>query len=182
MAGVGRGGGMLDLGQIPTLETRRLLLRRPAERDVDGLAAMFADAAYMRFLGDGEPAGRDAAWRALAGALGHWALRGYGFFAVEEKASGAFIGWSGLLNPEGWPGIEIAWGIAPARWRQGFASEAATVLLGYAAHRLRLARLVSLIHPDNAASIRVAEKIGERFLRTIEFQGKPVRLYGIELS
>jgi hypothetical protein len=111
---------MLDLGQIPSLETKRLLLRRPLERDVDALAAVFAEPSYMRFLGDGETADRDAAWRAIACALGHWALRGNGFFAVEEKASGAFIGWSGLLNPGGWPGVEIAWGIAPSRWRQGF--------------------------------------------------------------
>jgi RimJ/RimL family protein N-acetyltransferase len=136
----------------------------------------------MRFLGDGETADRDAAWRAIACALGHWALRGYGFFAVEEEASGAFIGWSGLLNPGGWPGVEIAWGIAPSRWRQGVASEAAKTVPSYASNTLQMTRLISLIHPDNAASIRVAEKIGECFLHSIEFQGKRLRLYGTTLS
>jgi RimJ/RimL family protein N-acetyltransferase len=173
---------MLELGQIPVLETARLRLRRVEERDLDVLTAMFGDPRYMRFLSDGKLADRAAAWRTIAGALGHWALRGYGFFAVDEKASGSFIGWCGLLNPEGWPGIEIAWGITPARWRQGFATEAATAVLRYAADTLRLSQLISLIHPDNAASIRVAEKIGERFVRTIEFQGNAVRLYSITLS
>ncbi|HEV2549802.1 MAG TPA: GNAT family N-acetyltransferase [Stellaceae bacterium] len=124
---------------------------------------------------------RTAPRRAIAGMLGHWALRGYGFFALEEKASGAFIGWSGLLNPEGSPGIEIAWGIAPDRWRQGFATEAATAVVHYAADTLHLTRLISLIHPENVASIRVAEKIGERFVGTIEFQGKDVRLCAVDL-
>ncbi len=172
---------MLDLRQIPSLETKRLLLRRTTEGDIDALAAMFADSRYMRFLGNGEVADRGEAWRAIAGTLGHWALRGYGFFAVEEKASGSFIGWSGLLNPEGWPRIEIAWGIAPNRWRRGFATEAATAVAGYAAKTLRVAQLISMIHPDNAASIRVAEKIGEHFVRLIEFRGRPVRLYALNL-
>ena len=172
---------MLDLNEIPVLETARLRLRRVEERDVDALAAMFGDPRYMRFMGDGKLVDRAAAWRAIAGALGHWALRGYGFFAVEEKAVGRFIGWSGVLNPEGWPGIEIAWGIAPDRWRQGFATEAATAVLRYAAGTLHLTRLVSLIHPENVASIRVAEKIGERFVSIIEFQGKEARLYAIDL-
>ena len=172
---------MLNLNQIPVLETARLRLRRVAERDVDVLTAMFGDPCYMRFMGDSKLADRAAAWRAIAGALGHWAIRGYGFFAVEEKATGRFIGWSGLLNPEGWPGIEIAWGIAPDRWGQGFATEAATAVRHYAADTLHLTRLISLIHPENVASIRVAKKIGERFLRTIEFQGKEVRLYQVDL-
>jgi RimJ/RimL family protein N-acetyltransferase len=170
---------MLDLREIPTLETTRLRLRRPSEADTDGLARMFADARYMRFLGDGETADRATAWRAIAGALGHWALRGFGFFSVEEKVSGAFIGWTGLLHPEGWPGIEIAWGIAPSFWGRGLATEAGGSVRDFAFDRLRLPRLVSIIHPENAASIRVALKIGERFERAIDFQGKRVNLYAI---
>ena len=170
---------MLDLRQVPTLETARIRLRRPSERDTDPLAQMFADARYMRFLGDGTTADRTESWRAIASALGHWALRGYGFFSVEEKSAGLFIGWAGLLHPEGWPGVEIAWGFAPACWGQGFATEAATSVLRYAFDRLRLPRLVSIIHPENAASIRVAMKIGERFERSIEFQGRSLHLYAI---
>jgi RimJ/RimL family protein N-acetyltransferase len=170
---------MLDLTQIPTLETARLRLRRPGEQDLDRLAQMFADPRYMRFLGDGRTADRAEAWRALAGALGHWALRGYGFFAVEERSSGRFIGWTGLLHPEGWPGIEIAWGFASACWGQGFATEAAERVRDDAFDRLRLPRLVSLIHPENAASIRVATGIGERFERAIEFHGRMLQLYAM---
>ncbi len=170
---------MLDLNEIPTLETPRLRLRRPRERDTDGVAGLFADARYMRFLGDGKTADRAASWRAIAGALGHWVLRDYGFFSIEDKATGLFIGWSGLLHPEGWPGIEIAWGIAPSFWGQGLATEAARSVRDYAFESLRLKRLVSIIHPENTASIRVALKIGERFERSIEFQQKRLQLYAV---
>ncbi len=170
---------MLDLREIPTLETPRLRLRCPREQDTDGVAAMFADARYMRFLGDGKTADRAAAWRAIAGALGHWVLRDYGFFSIEEKATGRFIGWTGLLSPEGWPGVEIAWGIAPSSWGQGLATEAAEGVRDYAFASLCLPRLVSLIHPENATSIRVAVKIGERFERSIEFQGQRLCLYAV---
>ncbi|HXZ01223.1 MAG TPA: GNAT family N-acetyltransferase [Stellaceae bacterium] len=170
---------MLDLREVPTLETFRLRLRRPGESDTEGLAAMFADARYMRFLGDGKTADRAEAWCAIAGTLGHWVLRGHGLFSIEEKTTGRFIGWSGLLSPEGWPGVEIAWGIAPDFWGRGLATEAATSVRDYAFLGLRLPRLVSLIHPENAASIRVAAKIGECFEHAIEFQGRSLSLYAI---
>jgi RimJ/RimL family protein N-acetyltransferase len=170
---------MLDLTQIPTLDTPRLILRRPAEADADGLAELYTDPRYMRFFGDGRTADHAAAWGAIAGSLGHWALRGFGFFAVEEKATGRFIGWSGLLAPEGWPGVEIAWGIAPRAWGRGIATEAATAVRDDAFTRLRLKRLVSIIHPENTASIRVAMKLGARFERPIEFHGGTMRLCAI---
>jgi [ribosomal protein S5]-alanine N-acetyltransferase len=170
---------MLDLTQIPTLDTPRLHLRRPAEADADGLAELYADPRYMRFFGDGRTADHAAAWGAIAGSLGHWALRGFGFFAVEEKATGRFIGWSGLLSPAGWPGVEIAWGIAPRAWGRGFATEAATAVRDDAFTRLRLTRLASIIHPENTASIRVAIKLGERFERPIELHGRTMHLFAI---
>jgi RimJ/RimL family protein N-acetyltransferase len=105
--------------------------------------------------------------------------RGYGLFAVDEQESRRFVGWTGLLCPEGWPAIEIASGITTQRWNKGFATEAATAVRNYAFATLRIPRLVSLIHPDNSASIRVAEKIGERFDHMLDFEGKTVRLYAI---
>jgi len=139
-------------------------LRRAAEADADGLAELYADPRYMRFFGDGKTADHAAAWASIAGSLGHWALRGFGFFAVEEKATGRFIGWSGLLSPEGWPGIEIAWGIAPRAWGHGFATEAATAVRDDAFTRLRLKRLVSIIHP--VATPQASSSGGRQRLRS----------------
>lgn len=149
------------------LETERLRLRLPEARDLEPLAAMLADPAVTRFLG-GETADRDQSWRHLAFLLGHWWLRGYGLFMVEEKASGCFVGRVGLLEPEGWPDTEVAWTVARPFWGKGYAGEAARAVLGWAMGTLRRPPPISLIDPDNRQSARVAEKLGAR----IEGQAK----------
>jgi RimJ/RimL family protein N-acetyltransferase len=171
---------MLDLSETPVLETPRLRLRRPEPRDFEPYAALCADPEVMRYIGESAPSIPRRAWHALTGMLGHWALRGYGQFALESKASGAFLGRVGLYEPDPWPGTEITWALAREHWRQGFASEAATAVRDWAFGALRLSRLVSVIIPENRASIRVAEKIGERFDRDDKIDATPVRIYAIE--
>ncbi|HXA72037.1 MAG TPA: GNAT family N-acetyltransferase [Stellaceae bacterium] len=171
---------MLDLSEIPVLETPRLRLRRPESRDFEAYAALCADPEVMRYIGEAAPLSRRRAWHAFTGMLGHWALRGYGQFAVESKASAAFLGRVGLYEPDPWPGTEIAWALAREHWGRGFASEAAAAVRNWAFGSLGLARLVSVIIPENRASIRVAEKIGERFDREDAIDGTPVRIYAIE--
>ena len=144
------------------LETPRLTLRQVVESDLDALAAMYADAETMRFMGTGVTANRQETWRAIASMLGHWLLRGYGMWAVEERSSGSMVGRVGFIDPEGWPGFELGWMIERSRRGRGYAPEAAAVALRYAHDVLRKERVISLIRPANAASIRVAEKIGQR--------------------
>ena len=91
---------------IPTIETARLILRGWREDDLDAYAEMMADPEVMRFLG-GESSRGDA-WRGMATLIGHWELRGFGFWAVERKHDGALIGRVGVQYPEGWPSTEIA--------------------------------------------------------------------------
>jgi RimJ/RimL family protein N-acetyltransferase len=95
--------------------------------------------------------------------VGHWQLRGYGVWAVEEKATGAFIGRVGLHNPDGWPGIEVGWTLGRASWGKGFATEAGRAALTWSFDALGLDHIISLIHPENARSIRVAERLGMKF-------------------
>src|ERR1051325_5154069 len=94
---------------IPTLETARLRLTALSASHFDDYAAMLADPASTRWVGDGEPLDRGHAWRSLAMLLGHWQLRGYGMWALELKDSGVFAGRAGLMYPEGWPDIELGW-------------------------------------------------------------------------
>jgi RimJ/RimL family protein N-acetyltransferase len=164
---------------IPTLETPRLLLRQFRQNDSDALAALHADPEVMKFLGDGRPKARAEMWLAMASYLGHWELRGYGLWAVEEKATGKFVGRIGLLNPEGWPGLEVAWTLARDRWGNGFATEGAKAALEYAFSVLKLEHVISLIHPDNAASIRVAMRIGEKLEGQAELFGAMRSVYGV---
>jgi len=143
---------------IPTLHSARLTLRAFRADDLDAYAAMLAEPSVARFLGNGQPRDRVASWEAMARALGHWALRGFGLFAVEH--AGRLIGHAGLLEPPGWPRIELAYAIAPAAQGRGFATEAAALARDWAAASLGLDRLVSFIRPANAASIAVARRLG----------------------
>jgi RimJ/RimL family protein N-acetyltransferase len=117
------------------------------------------------------------AWRNLAMMVGHWSLRGYGLWAVEERASGALVGRVGFWNPDGWPGFELGWMLRRSFWGNGYATEPARAALRFAFTQLHQPQVISLIHPDNAASIRVAERLGERRLDTTDAMGKPAVVY-----
>lgn len=145
---------------IETLETPRLRLRPFRDADLDAYAPIVADAEVMRYLGDGKPLDRFGAWRQMALLLGHQAMRGYTLWAVDEKASGRIVGRVGLWYPEGWPALEVGWLVAREHWGKGFAVEAARACRRAAFETLGAARLISVIYPDNARSIRVAEKLG----------------------
>ena len=160
------------------LETERLVLRMLRESDFEDYATLCADANVMRYL-LGKPLSRLEAWRHMAFLIGHWELRGYGYFAAEEKKTGKFIGRMGFTNPAGWPGFELGWTLAPAYQGKGFATEAARFLLDYAYTELDQAHVISLIHPDNAPSIRVAERLGEKLEGQTEVLDMPVLIYGI---
>jgi len=145
--------------QYPTLETERLTLRGWREADIEPLAAMMGDPEVAHFIGGVQS--RSDAWRTMATFIGHWQLRGHGFWVVERKSDGAFIGRIGLWRPEGWPGLEVGWALARAYWGQGFASEAAKASLDYGFGHYPVKKLISTIHPDNRPSQRVAERLGE---------------------
>ncbi len=164
---------------IPVVHTERLLLRGLSEADFEVYARWLADEDTARYIG-GQPLSREDAWRSLATMLGHWQLRSYGLWGVVEEASGALVGRVGLWNPEGWPGVEVGWLIAPEQRRRGFAKEAAAAAVRWGFERLEVERIVSVIHVENHASIKVAEAIGERFLEHREVRGFSCGLWGID--
>src|SRR6059036_862428 len=159
------------------LQTKRLLLRMFREQDLDAYASLCADPEVVRFIG--QPFTRAEAWRHMAMLLGHWQLRGFGLWAVEELATGAMIGRIGFFQPEGWPGFELGWILARAYWGRGLATEGAHVALGFAFAELRRAHVISLIRPENRSSIRVAEKLGEQPEGRSEVLGVEALVYGI---
>jgi RimJ/RimL family protein N-acetyltransferase len=161
------------------LETDRLILRMWQENDFDSYARICADPDVMRYLG-GKVLSRAEAWRHMALMIGHWHLRGYGHWAVEEKETGTFAGRIGFFNPDGWPGFEIGWTLGREFWGKGYATEGARRALAYAFDELGKKHVISLIHPENLASIRVAERLGEKPEGTAEILGTQVLVYGVD--
>lgn len=163
---------------IPRIETERLILREWKHEDLDPYAQFVADAEAMRYLG-GETFDRAGAWRQMATLIGHWAMRGYGFWAVEEKSSGEFVGRVGVWEPEGWPQVEVGWSIMPLHHRKGFATEAGRAAAKWGFDTLGLDHIISLIAPENVASIGVAEKLGETYSSDWKIGEFDVRVYKV---
>jgi RimJ/RimL family protein N-acetyltransferase len=145
---------------IPVLETERLILRGWTNADFDVLAGFLADPEVMKYL-SGHTMTRGDAWRSLATTVGHWQLRGYGLWAVERKSDGVLVGRVGLLNPEGWPALEVGWTLGRPYWGQGYATEAAAAAMRYGFLTQPVARLISCIDPGNKPSQAVAARLGE---------------------
>jgi RimJ/RimL family protein N-acetyltransferase len=164
---------------IPVLETDRLLLRKWRSDDFEPFALMCADEEIMRYL-RGRTFNRLEAWNHMAALIGHWELLGYGHWAVEEKASGEFAGRIGFMNPADWPGFELGWILARKFWGKGYATEGARHALQYAFDELDKGHVISLIHPENKASIRVAERLGEKLEGKTELMGRDALIYGID--
>jgi RimJ/RimL family protein N-acetyltransferase len=147
------------MAEVPTLTTERLVMRPWRQQDLEPYARMCADPEVMRYLG-GQTLDSDQSWRNIALFVGHWALRGYGLWAVQQRVDGSFIGRVGLWRPEGWPGLEVGWALTRGAWGQGYATEAGRASMHFAWTTLQASELISLIEPANHASQRVAERLG----------------------
>lgn len=112
----------------------------------------------MRFLGGVKS--RSAAWRVFTTLSGAWTINGYSYWSVLERDSGRWVGRIGPWQPEGWPGAEVAWGIAPEFAGRGYAYEAAVAAMDYAVDVLGWTHVIHTIHPDNTPSIRLAQRLG----------------------
>lgn len=141
----------------PTLTTARLHLRAHRLGDFDGLAAQLA-AEEARFLGG--PFSRQQAWLMFGTDAGTWSIQGHGAWAVERQSDGATIGQVALSHPPHFPERELGWIIYSDYRRQGFAVEAAVAARRFAFDTLGWTTLVSYIHPENEASMAVAEALG----------------------
>lgn len=164
---------------IPIVETERLRLRGISAEDLDDFSEMNANPDFARYFGTGKPLSRWESWNVLTMLAGHWMVRGFGFWFVEEKVTKKFVGRVGIWYPDGRPGTEIGWGISPDYWGKGYATEAARASKDWAFTNLGVDELISVIHPENEASKRVAIRIGEAYRETMDVNGKESHIYSI---
>lgn len=135
---------------IPTLETERLTLRPLREADATALFELSQDPDLVRYVGD-----------------------------RRVRASGQFIGRAGIINPAEWPGPEVGYLLGRAWWGRGYATEAARAAMDWGFREIGFDDLLSLIDPNNRASIGVATRLGESLRGEDEVMGNRVLLYGI---
>jgi len=170
------------IAEIPSIETARLRLRAHRVEDFGDCAAMWADPAVVQHIG-GRPFAAEETWSKILRYAGLWSLLGFGYWAIEEKASGRYGGDVGFANfkrevqppLEGAP--EIGWALMPWAQGRGLATEAVGAAVAWGDGHLGAARTVCMIDPGNAASIRVAEKCGYRAYAPATYRGQPTMLY-----
>jgi hypothetical protein len=164
------------------LETGRLLLRHFHAFDADAMQGVFGDADVMKFGPGVHPVEWVRDW--IHGCQDNYQRLGFGPWAVVEKANQTVIGYCGLFyypDVAGKPEIEIGYRLRRPFWGQGYATEAVLAVRDYAFNVLCIKSLIALIDPQNAASIRVAEKAGMRYERGVLLEGytHPDYLYAI---
>jgi RimJ/RimL family protein N-acetyltransferase len=168
---------------VPIIETARLRLRAIRESDLDAWSAVMADPVVVRHLG-GAMMSREDTWRRLLGTSGSWVMLGYGYWAVELKAGdGTMIGHCGfsdfkrdlLPSIDGLP--EMGWVFARAAHGLGYGSEAVAAGLNWADATMPGVEVPAIISPDNASSIRVAEKAGFRAAVRTTYKDEPILLF-----
>jgi RimJ/RimL family protein N-acetyltransferase len=162
------------------ITTERLELRLFRLDDHDAYTRMCSDPEVMRYIGPGDTQAPDLTWRSIAGFLGHWDLLGYGQWAVTRREDGVLLGRCGFFDPYGWPGFELGYLFAREHWGHGYAREAARASLDVAFDVLEKDRVISLIRPQNAPSIRLARSLGAQLEQDIEFMGGQAQVYAYD--
>lgn len=168
--------------EVPVLQTKRLTMRGHRLDDFADCAAMWADPVVTRYIG-GKPLSEEEAWTRLLRCAGHWALMGFGYWAIEEKETGRFVGELGFadykrdIEPsiKGVP--ELGWALASKAHGKGYATEAVGAAVAWGDAHFGSARTVCLVHPENLASIRVAEKCGYKEFQRTTYKGHPTIMF-----
>jgi RimJ/RimL family protein N-acetyltransferase len=151
---------------MESVETKRLKFRRWQESDFRDFARYYADDENARYVGGQKDP--DQAWRHMALQIGHWKLKGFGYWAVDEKETGNFVGCAGLWQSPGWPELELGYWLVKEHQGKGYALEACLRCIDYAREVLNASSLVSYVDPRNEPSIRLAKRLGAAYVGTIE--------------
>lgn len=158
---------------IPTLETKRLILRAPTMADFEPLCAYFRD---PRSAFNGGPKDETGTWASLTSIMGQWSLRGHGIWFAHARESEAFIGFAGIFHPHDWPEPELGYGIIAKAEGKGLAFEAASAARAGAA-QLGLNSLPSYISPQNTRSATLAKRLGATYEKDIVLRGETAQIW-----
>jgi [ribosomal protein S5]-alanine N-acetyltransferase len=156
-------------------------MRPFGESDLDAYTAVMQTERVRASLHLPADIGREQVWQQMATMLGQWELRGTGQWALEDRATGTFIGRTGLHWPErsDWPGVEVGWALHPRHWGYGYATEAGGRAVEYGFETVGRDELFSLILPPNTASQAVARRLGFHLVEERTLTTFPEQPHGI---
>ena len=153
---------------MKVLETERLILRRLSTTDAAFMLDLLNQPSFLRFIGDrGVRTIGDAERYIQQGPIDSYSRLGFGLYLVELRDDHTPIGTCGLIKRDALQDVDIGYSLLPEYWSQGFAYEAASAVMTYGKDVLRLRRIVAIVTPDNERSIRLLERLGLQFERTM---------------
>lgn len=162
---------------MKVLESDHLGLHRLTLEDAPFILNLLNEPSYLQFIGDkGVRTLDDARNYILAGPIDSYDRHGFGLYLTTLKDDGTPIGICGLLKRESLDAPDIGYAFLPAHWSRGYAFESASAVLAYARSVLGLTRLVAVVSPDNARSIRLLEKLGLRFERMVRLSADDIEI------
>ncbi len=165
--------------ELPRLATSRTVMRGHTLGDFGNSARMWADDRVVKFI-TGKPSTFEESWSRLLRYSGHWQLLKYGYWLVEDKTTGEFIGEVGFANykrqitPPLGDAPEVGWVLSPEAHGKGFATETVSAALRWADYNIQCEKTVCIFDPNHAASIRVAEKTGYVTKGNADYSGKAI--------
>jgi RimJ/RimL family protein N-acetyltransferase len=168
------------LGGVARITTDRLVLRAFTAKDIEPMHHILGGAGVLRYFPRSDPPSRDRVREMILAQQGHWRERGYGMWAVETRSTGELVGRSGLQYLPDTDEVEVDFVLGSAHWGQGFATEAGRASLRYGFEEISLESVVGIVHPENAASRHVLEKLGMTLTGPAEYFGMACYRYAIE--
>jgi RimJ/RimL family protein N-acetyltransferase len=171
---------------IPVVETDRLRLRAHTIEDASKVTALWSNPEVTRYIG-GKPLTDEECWSRLLRYVGHWSMLGFGYWVVEERATGEFVGEVGFsdykrdVEPSLGAVPEVGWVLIPSKHGMGYATEAVQTVLGWGRDRFGLSPVTCLIHPNHQASIHVAQKCGFKKRQLGTYKGNPTLIFDLIL-
>lgn len=167
------------MNTVPLIETERLIMRPYRRDDFNAYSALFADPEVTRFIG-GVPFSREQSWTRFLRQVGMWHYFGFGFFALQDRETGQFIGEAGfhdlhrVLSPSLEGTMETGWALSPRSHGRGLATEAVSAALQWGDQQFPALKKTCIIDIANIASLRVASKLHFRELRRTTYHGAQV--------
>ncbi len=168
--------------QVPVIETERLRLRGHRLDDLADCGALWRDPVVTRYIGVRRSSDQDI-WFRLLRYAGHWPIMGFGYWAVEEKSSGSFVGELGFadnkrsIEPSMQDAPELGWALVSSAHGKGYATEAVRAAVAWGDAHLSCPRTFCIIHPENVASLHVAAKCGYEEFQRATYNAEPAILF-----